>query len=173
MLAPTVMQAVVTAALTVLTGVLVLVVGRLLELLSLEPVREQRKAIAEIDNNLTFLANRYSNPITPEQWKGLDQDEKERIRAEANTIRRDASHLLAATNAILVGYGCAKRFGWTPDRDAVTEAVRNLILISNRFVVPPSPPSGDVKLFYITDDAVNTVRALLGLRSASSRAAAG
>jgi hypothetical protein len=156
---PDSMQVVITAAVTVLTGVLVLVVGRLLELLMLEPLREQRKAIAEIDNNLTFLANRYSNPVTPEQWNTLDPRDQERIQAEANTIRRNASRLCAATNAILIGYGWAERFGRAPKRAAVSEAAKSLIFPAG--ALPGS--SGEFRPRSLADSTGGSMRPLLGM----------
>jgi HAMP domain-containing protein len=161
-------QALLTALLTVFGGVVLLVLERLVEALTLDPLRELRKAIAEIDTNLNFFANRYTNPVTPEQWNELSDTGREDIKAVANTIRRDATRLIAAANAI-TGYRLLARLKLVPSRLHIENAFTNLILISNRFIVPPLPLNASASLLYVSHEAADAVRRQLGLHRITSQ----
>jgi hypothetical protein len=118
-----------TALATIIGGVLVFVVTRIVERVLLDPVHEQRKVIGEIDVALTYWAWAYASP-------GLPTPDRERAVGE---IRLLAGRLVGATNAIW----------WWPVASALLSAVRGgssrqagkyLIGISNQILTRPDLP---------------------------------
>jgi len=110
-----------TAALTVLGGVLVYVLGHMLEKFVLEPVLEQRRLIGQIASSLVFYANEYSNP-----GKGRPE-----AMAEARDAFRDQASELRASAYTVPCYGI---FAWlrrVPALRAVIQASHDLIGLSN------------------------------------------
>lgn len=97
------MKILLTAATTVLGGVLVFAISQVLQKLLIEPVVEQRKVIGDVDFRLTFWAWAYANP-RPQEEKTPERDNAR------DELRGGAARLLAATNAIQ-WWGLARRIG--------------------------------------------------------------
>ena len=115
---------------TVVTGVTILVLGRLLQTFMLDPLTELRKVIGEIDYNLTYLAHWYANPFTHDEAKQLPERTLDAIQKASDTLRQCGSRLGAASNATL-GYQLWEYTILVPPRAAVREARGHLILLSN------------------------------------------
>ncbi len=98
-----------------------LLIIQIIQRFFLEPVHEQAKSISEIFSGLVYYAQWYANP---------GHGKPEELAAASDTIRRYASQLQATTNAIRF-YGLFELFRLAPKRDAVDEAIGNLIRISN------------------------------------------
>jgi hypothetical protein len=121
---------------TVTTGVTILVLGRLVQTFMLDPLNEQRKVIGEIDYNLTYLAQWYGNPWSPEKAKELPEHAMEAIRQASDRLRHCGSLLWSTTNAI-AGYDWLERSGCVLPRAAINEAGSMLIGLSNAFFLSP------------------------------------
>jgi hypothetical protein len=110
-----------TSGLTIVGGVLVFVLGQVIQKFLLEPVHEQSKAIGEIYFGLVYYAVWCANP-----GSGKPEDRA----AGSDAIRRYASQLQGTTHAIYC-YDLFERWGLVPVRQNVDEAVGDLIRISN------------------------------------------
>jgi hypothetical protein len=116
---------------TVTTGVVVLVVGRILQTFTLDPVNELRKVIGEVEANLLYYANLYGNLWTYEEVQNkLPAPTREKITKAEDLFRQLASRLSAA-GASIVWYDVWEYTPWIPSRRAVHEAVGDLVLLSN------------------------------------------
>jgi len=114
---------VLTSSLTVLGGILVFVVGRIIEKFVIEPIHEQSRLIGEIADSLIFYADLYSNP-------GIGK--REQMDEAKKVLREQASQLITRNNMI----PCYKfwrylSLGHLPKRADIIEAQKNLIGLSN------------------------------------------
>ena len=114
---------VLTSSFTVLGGILVFVVGRIIEKFAIEPIHEQSKLIGEIADSLIFYADLYSNP---------GSGQREQMDEAKKVLREQASQLIARNNMI----PCYKfwrylSLGHLPKRADIIEARKNLIGLSN------------------------------------------
>jgi hypothetical protein len=112
-----------TSGVTIVGGLFILMLTKFL----IEPAHEQSKVIGEINNDLSFYANWYVNPMPFHQ-------RPEPVRQEAldasNAIRRCSSRLSGTTRAIR-WYGLFDKLRLIPPRHNVEEAVKGLMYISN------------------------------------------
>ncbi|HRF50417.1 MAG TPA: hypothetical protein PLC98_22515 [Anaerolineales bacterium] len=145
-------QVALTTAGTVLAGILVLVVGQIVERFVLAPLLEQHKVIGEIatalilyDNAGTDIVNLYAtelasialdsaeNEVAREieisRLKSLISEAYQRSDEASRNLRRLASELLARTQSIPC-YGLFSLFG-RPSRSKVILASTGLIGLSN------------------------------------------
>ncbi len=118
---------VLTSALTVAGGVLVLMVGQLFQRFFIEPLHEQAKVLGEIAYALTYYAPIYANPSPTRVVKRADGVNL--TDATEDALRALASHLIATTTAIR-WYGLA-RCVFSPPRKDVLEGAVTLIGLSN------------------------------------------
>ena len=112
---------VLTSSLTIIGGVTVYVIGRIIEKFYIEPVHEQAKLIGEIADTLIFYANIYLNP---------DIGKTEELDETAKILRQYASHLMASTQRIR-GYWFLQLFRVVPKHKNIIKAHENLIGLSN------------------------------------------
>jgi hypothetical protein len=133
------------AALTILAGVIVYVLGRFVEVAGLQPLAEQRRIMAEVATALTMYANLYTNPksVAGDKPEHVDQGVWEAAVAREDELYREASGTLRELSARLQGhnlsipwYGLWARLGLAPSRQHVLMAGANLIGISN--MISPS-----------------------------------
>ncbi len=111
---------------TIVGGVLVYVLGQLIQKLFIEPLHEQRRVIGEVDVGLILWAREWANLS---DWQAGRTEQRDRAE---NAFREYASRLVASTNAIgRRAYAVAQHFG-TPDPDDIRVAARNLIGLSNQ-----------------------------------------
>lgn len=118
---------VLTSALTVAGGVLILVVGQLVQRFFVEPLHEQTKVIAEIACALAYYAPIYVNPgpthavVRPDGVILTDATE--------DKLRALASQLIASATA--TRWHILARIVQSPTRKDVLDAARALIGLSN------------------------------------------
>ena len=112
---------VLTSCLTVLGGILVFVVGRIIEKFSIEPIHEQLRLTGEIADSLIFYANLYSSP-------GIGKPEK--MDEASKVLRQQASQLMAKTHAI-PWYKLWQFLRIVPKHADVIEASKDLKGLSN------------------------------------------
>lgn len=101
------------SSLTVTGGVIIFVVGQIVQKFLLEPLHEQAKAIGETLFCLTHYASWYANP-----GRGKDDD----LTQASNAIRDSASRLKATTNAV-VCYGLFAAMRLAPQKENVERAM--------------------------------------------------
>jgi len=125
------------AALTILAGVIVYVVGRFVEVAGLQPLAEQRRIIADVAAALTLYANVYTNPRGVAGGGPADADqavavarEDDRYREAARTLR-ELSAKLQGHNLSIPWYWLWACLGLGPSRQGVLLAVAALIGVSN------------------------------------------
>ncbi|MEQ9853499.1 MULTISPECIES: hypothetical protein [Pectobacterium] len=109
--------------LTVLSGVLVYVLGQLILKLLIDPVNELKKTISKINYDLVFYANVLVNP----QEKGDEQMDK------ATKIMREHSSLLHANAYLIPCYEYTRLIFGLPAEEKIIAATGNLIFLSNGF----------------------------------------
>lgn len=114
------------AFITVITGVLVFVVGQIIVKLFIEPAHEQSKIIGEIYFALTYYSNIYVNP-------GRGKDEI--LEKTSDAFKKYGSQLKGATYAIRL-YKLWESLGLVQIESNVKEAVGHLIRISNSIFLP-------------------------------------
>ncbi len=108
----------VTAASTIVGGVLVFVVGQLLSKFLIEPTHDLKKTIGEVRFNLAFHAPVIHTPIAR-------NDERSQRAYEA--LMKSSCDLLARVNAIPF-YACLSRIslGFLPSKKAIVDAAVQL-----------------------------------------------
>jgi len=118
---------ILTALGTISGGVVVYVVGQLIQKLFIEPLIEQRKVIGDVDVGLILWAREWANLSDFKAGRTEQRDQAEKA------FREYASRLVASTNAIGRGriYAAAQRLG-APIPDDIRLAARNLIGLSNQ-----------------------------------------
>ena len=116
---------------TVVTGVSVLVLGRVLQTFTLDPVNELRKVIGEVEFNLVYYANLYANLWTFEEVQTkLPAPTREKI-FKAENLFRELGARLSAARAAIVWYRLWEYTPWIPSEAAVRDATGELTLLSN------------------------------------------
>jgi hypothetical protein len=114
---------ILTSSLTIFGGILIYVVGRIIEKFFIEPIHEQFKIIGKIADSLIFYANIYTNP-------GSKLIEKEKMDEASNVLRQQASHLMAKTQ-VIQWYKFWQHLRIMPKYADVIEAHGKLITLSN------------------------------------------
>ncbi|WP_409161715.1 hypothetical protein [Pectobacterium sp. B2J-2] len=107
--------------LTVLSGVLVYVLGQLILKLLIDPVNELKKTISKINYDLVFYANVLANP----KEKGDEQMDK------ATKIMREHSSLLHANAYLIPCYEYTRLIFGLPTEEKIIAATASLIFLSN------------------------------------------
>ncbi len=112
---------VLTAALTLLGGFTLLVLGQVAQRWFIEPILAQRAAIGNVEHALLFHANVYM---------GGGRDDREKLRETSTALREAAARLSSAS----WGISCYKQLEMlrlVRRREQVREAVSALIGLSN------------------------------------------
>jgi len=147
------LKIVLTAALTLAGGILVLTVSQTAQKFLFEPLHEQATVIGEIAFALVRWARVYTNP---REHPREQTDEADR----ACEGFRDLAARLAATTHGVRWYRWATKLG-APPIDDVVEAMHHLILISNNIYYPPG--SADPKRAEDNLQAARAIRMLLAI----------
>lgn len=108
---------------TILTGVLVYVLGQLILKLLIEPVQELKREISKIVYDLIFHSNKLTNPAA--------RDSPEMI--EACKIMRQHSSLLHSATHLVPLYRYTHIFFGLPSRKQIKSATGGLFFLSNSF----------------------------------------
>ena len=106
---------------TILSGVIVFVLGQIILKLFVEPWQRQRECIAKISNSLLVHANVYSNP-------GVG--ERDEILIISKDIRKLAAEFIASCNRIPF-YQYLSKTKIFPSIEIVKTVQKNLIGLSN------------------------------------------
>jgi hypothetical protein len=112
---------VLTAAFTVVGGVIIYVLGHLLEVIFIEPIQRFRSLTGEIADSLVYYSNIYSNAGTVE---------REKMDEASEVYRHEASRLRAEKYAIPC-YDFWAFLHFTRTTKEVEEASQKLIYLSN------------------------------------------
>jgi hypothetical protein len=110
-----------TAAITILGGVTIYVVGQIITKLYIEPVHELRMQIGRVADTLLYFAHVYYNVNS-------DDVPLAARREMSLALRRSAAELAARSEAVMWHPP-----GIVPSRRAVGDARKNLIGLSNSF----------------------------------------
>ena len=110
-----------TVITTVLSGVLVYVIGQFILRLIIEPIQEFAKIRGEINYTLIYYANFISNPGTG------NQDIRNEI---SDNLRKLGGRLMAVSNSIKL-YSLLSRLQLLPNRGDLKKSVSGLIFLSN------------------------------------------
>ena len=135
-----------TVITTVLSGVLVFVVGQFILRLIIEPLQEFARIRGEVNYALIYYANFLSNPGL---WNPKILDEI------SDNLRKLSGRFMATANSIRL-YDFLFRFRLVPSREDLIKSVRELIFLSN------SVHSGDGKS---NSNAISNVMKHLNLTS--------
>ena len=106
---------------TVISGVIIFVVGDIIQKFVLEPYQKYKGIIGKIDNELKFYANTIANPGTLEREPALDC---------SKALRRLSCDLEATYKQI--------PFRRISARQKISDSARRLILLSNNLFVEKS-----------------------------------
>lgn len=125
-----------TAAATVLIGVVIFCITKILELFFIEPIFEQKKVIGEIADSLIYYANVIANPRPIGDERGQEAGKKLRQLAtllQSKTYMIPAYDLFASINAVR-------------SKENIKETSSELILLSNSTVRPDQDNSDLIKM---------------------------
>lgn len=132
---------------TIISGVIVFILGQLALKLIIDPIQEFRKILADIAFALIEYANIYSNP-------GYAGNELEKKASEE--FRKLSSRLNAQMYLILC-YGCTSKLFRLPSKDKLLEAASELIGLSNGVFKSPTD------LVNKNLDRAKNIRIILGI----------
>jgi len=117
---------VLTAAITVVLGFVVFVLGQIAQRFFIEPIQEQKRVVGEIAHAVLYYAS-VGGTSPPE------------IRVEAQQKLRDLSARLNATLWTVPLYRFFESRGWVEKRENVNAAMTGLVGWSNSVVMKDSP----------------------------------
>ena len=115
-----------TAAITVLLGLVVLGLGQIAQKFFIEPIQEQKRVIGEIAYAVIYYGN--VGDMSPPE-----------IRVEAQQKLRDLSARLNATLWAVPRYRFFESRGWVEKRENVNAAKTGLVGWSNSVLMKDSP----------------------------------
>jgi hypothetical protein len=106
-----------TACLTVITGVTVLTLGRWVQTVILDPLNEYRKVVGKIQYNLWHFRSEYDFPwdVADYAEANVSAEYRAKLQRAAGRLHHCSSLLVASTNAIFA-YDLWARAGWMPSR---------------------------------------------------------
>jgi hypothetical protein len=141
---------VVTAALTILGGVMVYVVGQLLSILFIDPLQNLRKTIGETRFNLAFHAGEIHTPI------GRTRDKSDKLR---DALMKNSCDLLANLQAISL-YWLASALRVAPPQKSIEDAAVQLRALSTYVYETGSKANDNLE---VIAKRVYSIETLLGL----------
>lgn len=131
-----------TSVLTIIGGVVVLVVGQMVQKGYVEPFQEMQKTIGEISSALLVYGNRCDHRINEE------------LKQEATRAFRRLSGDLIGKRRVILHYGIFERLELLPSKGGIAEAAKNLVFLSN---------SVGCDGYEHFDNAVQSIKAVLWL----------
>jgi hypothetical protein len=128
---------VLTSALTIIGGVIVLVIGQLVSKFMIEPTQELKKLLGDIRYSLVFYAREIHTPV---------EGDKERCDKAAEVLRKHSSDLRSKVAAVPCYNGIARvTFGFIPVRTSALEAAKRLMALSNSVHKPDRTRNWDIE----------------------------
>ena len=118
---------VLTSALTILGGCLLLVIQRFV----LDPLNEQSRVIGRISFAMHYYGREYNSPL---KLQSPSQSDYERYLKVSDELRRLASSLAEASQSVRC-YWALRLLGLTPSRNKINRAIRLLTGMSNNLFV--------------------------------------
>ena len=114
---------VLTAALTVIGGVLIFVIGQIISKFVLEPLQELKKLLGKTSYSLVYFAREIHTPV---------EGDTDKCKIASDEFRKLSSSINSSVESIPF-YDCWSRLsnGFIPSRHAISEAASALIGISN------------------------------------------
>ncbi|HRY59996.1 MAG TPA: hypothetical protein P5096_01300 [Patescibacteria group bacterium] len=117
---------VLTSSLTIIGGIVVYVVGLIINEFYIKPYIEYKKAIGEIDEEMMFFSNVYTNPIMPITTPFGNEEVISFYKHASKQLRRVASKFSSVYKAAR----CKKLFKIINEGDK-NKVIGNLISLSN------------------------------------------
>ncbi len=114
---------------TIISGVFVFIIGRFIEKLFIDPMKEHKMVIAEIYDGLIYHANKIGNPLAISSK--TDPDALKEYNQASNELRRMSTKLRAATFNLNGVYWIYRLIFWGPKKKNISEVCRALIGLSN------------------------------------------
>lgn len=108
-----------TSVLTIIGGVVVLVVGQMVQKGYLEPFQEMQKTIGEISSALLVYGNTCDHQVNDE------------LKQEASRAFRKLSGDLIGKRRVILHYRIFERLELLPSKGGIAEVAKNLIFLSN------------------------------------------
>ncbi|MDG4850618.1 hypothetical protein [Peribacillus frigoritolerans] len=127
----------------ILSGVIVFVLGRFIEKIFIEPIKEHRMVIAEIYDGLIYHANKISNPL--EVTESINEDTLKDYNQASKELRRMSTKLRAATYNLKGMYKLYSILFNAPKLEQISEVCGNLIGLSNRMTYKTRVSGRDIE----------------------------
>lgn len=121
---------IISIIVTVVSGVLVFIVGQILTSVWLKPLQEYKEIKRKISYQLVFYANVYSNPIDLAKYKDSNSDAVLNYKSVSEELRKSASELagfIEILSFIKIGI---------PKKKNLHNAYKNMIGLSNSLFLP-------------------------------------
>lgn len=129
------------AFITIISGVLVFIIGRFFEKLFIDPMKEHKTVIAEIYDGLIYHANKISNPL-------INTDALKDYQKASDELRRMSTKLRAATFNLQGAYWFYRFLFRAPTKKDITVACTALIGLSNSLVSAKNTEDIDRNIAY-------------------------
>lgn len=114
---------------TIISGVLVFIVGRFIEKLFIDPMKEHKTVIAEIYDGLIYHANIISSPLAID--KHTNDEMLKKYNKASDELRRMSTKLRAATFNLNGVYWIYRLLFRAPKKKDISAACGTLIGLSN------------------------------------------
>jgi len=113
--------------LTVISGVLVFVLGQIINTFYLQPLNRQRETIGKISDAIIYYANLYTSPIN----KADSNFDRKEERSKAHEIFRNLAAELVSRTQQIPSYQALSSLRIVINKKVIVEARKNLIGLSN------------------------------------------
>lgn len=125
-----IMTTFMTVFITIISGVLVFTIGRFIEKLLIDPIKEHKTVIAEIYDGLIYHADKISYPLE-EKFQDTDADTLKYYQEASNELRKMSTKLRAATFNLQGAYWFYNLVFRAPTQKDIFEVCRKLIGLSD------------------------------------------
>ena len=119
----------IIAGVTLLGGMILFIINKLIEKVILEPIQKQKEVIKNIAVALIQHAHLYANPINLNAFSSDSRIREDFMSASNNT--RKLSALLTVTSDNISFYCLWERIEWLMPISDISSASKKLILLSN------------------------------------------
>lgn len=112
---------ILTSSLTIISGILIVVLGQIISKFYIDPVDDLRKSFGRIKDILTYYSNIYTNP-------GIGTH---KIMRETSIELRKAATMLLAKKSVIRRYDFFVKLKWIPKGNDIDLVHTKLIFLSN------------------------------------------
>ena len=138
-------QIVLTSTFTIIGGVIIYVVGQIIERFFIDPIGKQKETIGDIADMLIFNANLYSNPFHFAVVSHDKRDEKMQQWKDASEKTRKLSSVLNSRTFQIPCYSILEEMQIVLPKKDIGESCSQLIGLSNSYI-NSGLPSGNTHL---------------------------